>query len=69
MADLLEYMKFSLNVYAASDENQIGVPLGWTRTSWQPASVASMKCNEIEGITRKTIIARVGRNSAAYCAE
>ena len=36
MATILEYMKFSLNVYAASNQNQIGVPLGWTRTDWQP---------------------------------
>lgn len=36
MATTLEYMKFALNVYAASKENEIGVPLGWTRTDWQP---------------------------------
>ena len=36
MATVLEYMKFSLNVYSASTANLIGVPLGWTRTDWQP---------------------------------
>ena len=36
MATTLEYMKFALNVYASSLVNQIGVPLGWTRTNWQP---------------------------------
>lgn len=36
MPTTLEYMKFSLNVYEASDENIIGVPFGWIRTDWQP---------------------------------
>ena len=29
MATILEYMKFSLNVYKAPDKNLIGVPFGW----------------------------------------
>lgn len=36
MASTLEYMKFALNAYAASVKNLIGVPLGWSRTNWQP---------------------------------
>jgi hypothetical protein len=36
MPTLLEYMKFSLNVYAASLKNQIGVPSGWARHDSAP---------------------------------
>ena len=36
MVTPLEYMKFALNVYEATDENIIGVPFGWHRRDWQP---------------------------------
>lgn len=36
MPTTLDYMKFSLNVYAASDKNLIGVPFGWIRSDWVP---------------------------------
>lgn len=32
----LQYMQFSLGVYAASDRNSIDLPTGWTSHDWQP---------------------------------
>ena len=41
MPTVLDYMKFSLNVYSASPlENIIGVPFGWSRTNWQPDMIS-----------------------------
>ena len=31
-----EYMRFALDVYAASNQNSVGCPDGWTRIDWQP---------------------------------
>ena len=36
MPTTLEYMQFSLGVYAASVRNAMGDPAGWTRIDWQP---------------------------------
>ena len=35
MASTLEYMQFATGVYAASKDNKIDAPTGWTRTDWQ----------------------------------
>jgi hypothetical protein len=36
MPTVLEYMQFSLGVYASSLRNKIGTPAGWTQPDWQP---------------------------------
>ena len=41
MPTTLQYMEFSLGVYAASDRNKIDDPAGWTRFLWQPGQVGT----------------------------
>lgn len=36
MPTTLQYMQFSLGVYAASVKNSIEAPTGWERHDWQP---------------------------------
>ena len=36
MPTTLQYMQFSLGVYAASDKNNIDPPAGWHSHDWQP---------------------------------
>lgn len=49
MANLFEYMQFSLGVYAASAKNYIDPPLGWTRTDWQPDKSSGFSARESKG--------------------
>ena len=35
MASVLEYMQLSEHVYASSDKNDIGIPVGWEELDWQ----------------------------------
>jgi hypothetical protein len=36
MPTLLEYMQFATRVYAASINNEIDMPPGWSELDWQP---------------------------------
>lgn len=40
MPTTLQYMQFSLGVYAASVKNFVDPPAGWTRTNWQPDMIS-----------------------------
>ena len=35
MASVNEYMQLSEHVYASSDNNDIGLPIGWTELDWE----------------------------------
>lgn len=64
MATILEYMKFSLNVYKTSIENAVGVPLGWTRTNWQPDLVSGFSAGTfVKG--NELVISFTGTNDFA----
>ncbi|BCM25591.1 calcium-binding protein [Methyloradius palustris] len=63
MVSVLEYMKFSLNVYAASDVNLIGVPLGWDRFSWQPDKASGFSAGAFyNSQTNEMVISYTGTN-------
>jgi hypothetical protein len=42
----LEYMQFATGVYAASQNNQIGVPDGWEQVDWVPDQYDGFSNNE-----------------------
>lgn len=36
MLTTFEYMQLATRVYASSDKNAIGVPVGWVELNWEP---------------------------------
>jgi|GEM_PF-2683253 len=66
MPTTLQYMQFSLGVYASTDLNKIDPPAGWTRTDWQPdqASGFSAGCFANENGS-EIVIAYTGTNDTA----
>ena len=65
MPTVLEYMQFSLDVYASSDSNKIDPPMGWTRTNWKPdeASGFSAGCY-VNASGTEIVISYTGTNDA-----
>jgi hypothetical protein len=62
MATTLEYMKFALNVYQASDKNSIGVPLNWNRTNRQPDMLSGFSAGTfVKG--NEVVISYTGTNN------
>jgi hypothetical protein len=66
MPTTLQYMQFSLGVYAASVLNKIDPPAGWTLAKWQPdmSSGFSAGCY-VKATGSEIVISYTGTNDAA----
>lgn len=59
----LEYMQFSLGVYAASDVNKIDDPAGWQRFFWQPDQLSGFSAGYyFNSQTNEVVISYTGTN-------
>lgn len=64
MPTALEYMQFSLGVYASSDLNSIDPPTGWTQADWQPDQISGFSAGcYVNG--DEMVISFTGTNDAA----
>ena len=62
MATTLEYMKFSLNVYAASSKNVIDIPLDWGRYDWVPDMTSGFSAGTFINASGEVVISYTGTN-------
>ena len=63
MPTSLEYMQFATKVYAASDNNKIDVPPGWTLLDWQPDQWTGFSGGVFKNdATNEIVIAYTGTN-------
>lgn len=63
MPTTLQYMQFSLGVYAASDRNSIDSPVDWPRTAWLPDQPSGFSAGRyVHG--NEMVISYTGTNDA-----
>ena len=63
MPSTFEYMQFAAGVYAASSNNRIDVPTGWSRIDWQPDKWTGFSAGVYKNnLTNELVISYTGTN-------
>lgn len=63
MASELEYMQLATRVYAASTNNQIGIPKDWSQIDWKPDGFTGFSAGIYENdLTKEIVISYTGTN-------